>query len=269
MWANQISADGGLQVDGGLGEAGSGYQIDDANQGLFDTSITQDIDAAPTQDTAEPLVDASGVPMAETAPAQDTVLEGTRPQTAPSPEGPAAAAVAGTQVDETPVTFSSSDIGEAPTIETVPPQDDNPVTSTDSAPVAFPSRSSDEAPSQKAPSAQGITFAPEVGTPERRGSPDPDAEPKRKRISSQNFQRLARRISITTRRAGSVSNIPILGSLRRDTSSASASAQAQSSTDGDAVPTVTSESPDASIQGEPDKDKVKKKEKEKKRRTFL
>jgi ATP-binding cassette subfamily B (MDR/TAP) protein 6 len=114
----------------------------------------------------------------------------------------------------------------------------------------------------------GITFAQEVGTPERTGTPDPESETKRKRISSQNFQRLARRISVTTRRAGSISNIPILGNLRRDATSASASGSAQASTDTDA-PKPSSESPAPSIQSEPDKEGAKKEKDKKKRRTFI
>lgn len=272
MWADQISADGGLPVDGGLEEVVGGYQVDDTIPGPFDESVTQDIDAAPTQDTTEPPPDAPEAPVAETAATQDTVLEGTRPQATPPMEEPVAAAVAGTQVDDAPVTFPSSDVGEASASKAAPLQEVIPVVfpTPDTTPVTFPVSSSDEAASRRASSTAqtpGITFAPEVATPERRGSPDPDAEPKRKRISSQNFQRLAKRISGTTRRAGSVSNIPILGNLRRDTSSASASASApaQASTDSYVAPT-TSESPDPSIQSEPDKAK---KEKKKKRRTFI
>jgi hypothetical protein len=183
------------------------------------------------------------------------------------------AVVTGTQVDDAPVAFPSSDIGETLASDAAPPKDvDSVILSTaDSASVASPGRSSDEAASQKVPliaQTPSITFAPEVGMPERRGTPDPDAEPRRKRISSQNFQRLARRISVTTGRAGSVSNIPILGNLRRDTSSASPSAPAQSSTDRNIVPIVTPRSPAPSIQSEPDKDEAKK-EKDKKRRIFL
>ncbi|KAF8886925.1 hypothetical protein BD779DRAFT_541083 [Infundibulicybe gibba] len=45
-------------------------------------------------------------------------------------------------------------------------------------------------------------------------TPDPGSEPKRKRISSQNFQRLARRISLSTRRSSS----SIIPGLKRDSS---------------------------------------------------
>jgi hypothetical protein len=269
MWADQISAARGLPVDGRFREAVSGYQIDDAVP-LPDEPVTADIDAAPTQDTAEPLVEASEAPVEETA-AQGTVLEGTRPQATLSPDGSVAAAVAGTQVDDAPVAFpSSSEVGGVPASDTAPPKAE-PVAfpTSDSAPVAFPGSGSDETASQKAPSTTqtpGITFAQEVGTPERTGTPDPESETKRKRISSQNFQRLARRISITTRRAGSVSGIPILGNLRRDATSASTSAPAQTSTDSDTAPKASSESPAPSIQSEPDRDKGKK---EKKKRRFL
>ncbi|KAH9026666.1 hypothetical protein EDB83DRAFT_2424942 [Lactarius deliciosus] len=262
MWADQISATGEQAVDGGPREALNGYQIDDVAP-ISEPAIA-DIDAGPTQDTA-----ASEAPVEETSLSQETISEGTRPLAVL--DVPAAATVAGTQVDDTLIAFPSSN--EAAASDAVPSKV-NPVAfpTSDSAPIAFPGTSSDEAASQKAPSTAqtpGITFAPEVGTPERTGSPDPDAEPKRKRISSQNFQRLARRISVTTRRAGSISGIPILGNLRRDTSSASTSTPAQASTDSDAGPGAASQSPAASIQSEPDKDKSKKKEKEKKRRTFL
>ncbi|KAF8267679.1 hypothetical protein EI94DRAFT_1729904 [Lactarius quietus] len=255
MWADQISATGEPAVEAG---PKNDYQIDDAAP-ISEPAIT-DVDAAPTQDTAELLAEA---PVLETLPVQETPLSGSVLDVP---------ATADTQVDETLIAFPSS---SEPAVSDAAPSKVTPVAfpTSDSAPIAFPGTSSDEAASQKAPStaqAPGITFAPEVGTPERTGSPDPDAEPKRKRISSQNFQRLARRISVTTRRAGSISsNIPILGNLRRETSSASTSNAARASTDNDAGPSVTSQSPAPSIQSEPDKDKSKKKEKDKKRRTFL
>jgi len=265
MWADQISAAGGLK------EAVSGYQIDDAIP-IADEPVTEDIDAAPTQDTAEPLAEASEAPVDGTAPAQDTVLGGTRPQVTLSPDGSAAATVAGTQVDDTPVAFPSSHAGGAPASDAAHPKANPDVFPTsDSGPIAFPGSTSDEAASQKDPSVTqtpGITFAQEAGTPERTGTPGPESETKRKRISSQNFQRLARRISVTTRRAGSISGIPILGNLRRDATSASASGSAQASTDTDA-PKLSSGSPAPSIQSEPDKDGAKKEKDKKKRRTFI
>ena len=64
----------------------------------------------------------------------------------------------------------------------------------------------------------GVTFGSEVNTSPRSGTPDAESEPKRKRISSQNFQRLARKMSLNTRRAGSTSSIPIISGLLRDNS---------------------------------------------------
>jgi tetratricopeptide (TPR) repeat protein len=58
------------------------------------------------------------------------------------------------------------------------------------------------------PQTPGVTSEPQ-SPPSRNETPDPDAEPKRKRVASQNFQRLARRISIGTRRSSSVLGIPI------------------------------------------------------------
>ena len=271
MWADQITAAGGLPVDGGLREPVSGYQIDDAIP-LSDKPVTADIDAAPTQDTAEPQTEAPEAPTEDTAPAQDTALERTGPQDLLSPDGSAAAAVAGTQVDDAVTTNRSSDLGAGP-VSDAGPSKANPVAFLTSEPasIAFPTSTSDETASQKAPSTTqvpGITFAPGVSTPERTGTPDPESDTKSKRISAQNFQRLARRLSLTTKRAGTISSgIPILGNLRRDATSGSGSTPAQESTDGDAGPKVSSESPAPSI-SDSDKDKTKK-EKEKKKRRFI
>ena len=82
-----------------------------------------------------------------------------------------------------------------------------------SAPVAFPSGGDDAGSSKPAsvsatPSG-GITFSPEVNSPpSRSGTPDPDAGPKRKRISSQNFQRLAKKITMVRRNSSSASIDP-------------------------------------------------------------
>ncbi|KAJ7048177.1 hypothetical protein C8F01DRAFT_1268287 [Mycena amicta] len=88
-------------------------------------------------------------------------------------------------------------------------------------PLAFPV-SDDASLADNAPATPGVTFEPNLTSPTT--SPDPEAEPKRKRISSQNFQRLARRISIGTRRQGSTSSIAsIIPGLKRDKSGDDAS----------------------------------------------
>ena len=69
-----------------------------------------------------------------------------------------------------------------------------------------------------------VNFTPAVtfgvsSPPSRTGTPGPEDEGKRKRISSQNFQRLARRISLSTRRQGSMSSIiPSIPGLKRSES---------------------------------------------------
>jgi len=80
--------------------------------------------------------------------------------------------------------------------------------------VAFPgsgdteSRDTPSIANGSRPQSPGVTFEPQ-SPPPRNETPDPDAEPRRKRTASQNFQRLGRRISIGTRRAGSALSIPI------------------------------------------------------------
>ncbi|KXN93386.1 hypothetical protein AN958_00310 [Leucoagaricus sp. SymC.cos] len=85
-----------------------------------------------------------------------------------------------------------------------------------STPLAFPSSELEPSEPQGTETrpTPAVTFGSDVN-PSRTGTPDPDSEPKRKRISSQNFQRLARRISITARRQSS-SMIPSIPGLKRD-----------------------------------------------------
>jgi hypothetical protein len=82
-----------------------------------------------------------------------------------------------------------------------------------STPIAFPSAGDDGGSSKPtsiaATPSGGITFSPEVNSPpSRSGTPDPDAGPKRKRISSQNFQRLAKKITMVRRNSSSASIDP-------------------------------------------------------------
>jgi hypothetical protein len=102
-----------------------------------------------------------------------------------------------------------------------------------------------------------VTFGLNVNSPpSRTGTPGPDDEPKRKRISSQNFQRLARRISLSTWRQSSVSSI-IPGFKRSESSM-----QGRASTDDNDIRAEgsTSNSPASSVKGD-DKGNSKKKDK--------
>lgn len=132
------------------------------------------------------------------------------------------------------------------------------------APIAFPGESTPEKP--QGPSPPAVTFGASAFSPPRTGTPDPESEPKRKRISSQNFQRLARRISLTTRRQNSVTSI-LPDILKRD-SSPRVSTDEGTSPRGEGSSTVVSESPAGSLRGE-EVPKLKKSKKEKKRKGTL
>jgi hypothetical protein len=124
------------------------------------------------------------------------------------------------------ITFPSSDTEPVDVAENAEPVQfpSSTVFPTDPArasPVNFPP--SEDAPDHRnslsaSPSPPpGVTFDANLSPPLRTGTPDPDSEPKRKRISSQNFQRLARRISISAKRQSS-SFIPAIPGLKRDSS---------------------------------------------------
>jgi hypothetical protein len=83
-----------------------------------------------------------------------------------------------------------------------------------SQPIAFPGSGEAEPHDNPSvgngsrPQSTAVTFEPQ-SPPSRNETPDPDADSKKKRTASQNFQRLGRRISIGTRRAGSALAIPV------------------------------------------------------------
>ena len=106
-----------------------------------------------------------------------------------------------------------------------------------------------------------ISFTPAVtfginSPPSRTGTPDPENDGKRKRISSQNFQRLARRISLSTRRQGSMSSIiPNIPGLKRSESPRASTDDNDTRAEGS-----TTDSRASSVKGD-DKGKSKKKDK--------
>ncbi|KAG6891759.1 hypothetical protein C0992_006180 [Termitomyces sp. T32_za158] len=112
------------------------------------------------------------------------------------------------------------------------------------------------------PPTPGVSFPAHLTTPpSRTGTPDTDSEPKRKRISSQNFQRLARKISLTTRRQSSSSLIPGISSipgLKRESPRIFTDDSSQK-----AEGSQRNESPAGSIKDGESKTKLKKKDKKK------
>lgn len=135
-------------------------------------------------------------------------------------------------------------------------------------PLAFPATddtTSQRAPSERIPSQTvgGVTFGDSVNAPpSRSGTPDPEAEPKRKRISSQNLQRFARKMSLATRRTGSATLIP---GLKREGSSTPLASQ---DGEGESSARNSNDSPNDSVQTDVDQSKNKKKDKEKRKSLF-
>ncbi|KAJ7209547.1 mitochondrial half-size ABC transporter [Mycena pura] len=124
--------------------------------------------------------------------------------------------------------------------------------------VTFPTShdtTATEVEGASAAQAPAVTFEPGLTS----GLADPETEPKRKRISSQNFQRLARRISLQTKRQGSSSSIAsIIPGLKRERTSGDDSSVRAEGSSRNSV-----DSPTASLSGDKDKGKSKKKDKRK------
>lgn len=233
MWADQISATGDPTVNHSVeNEPVLGYQTEPTPVAEVTVEETPDAPDAPKEHVA------SGVFV-------DT------PEAAP-------ATLASTEeaADEPP---------PLPAKEPAIPPSDGVATAT---PLAFPT--SEDTASQKAtperiPSqtAGGVTFGDSVNSPpSRAGTPDPDAEMKRKRTTSQNFQRFARKISLTTRRPGSGTVIP---GLKRESS---LTAQGTQAAPGEGTTRDSTDSAAASVQSDIGKAKSKKDKKEKRKSLF-
>ncbi|RPD63723.1 hypothetical protein L227DRAFT_542647 [Lentinus tigrinus ALCF2SS1-6] len=275
MWADQVSSTDEASAHRKSAVV-TGFDLESAPQdGPMDEP--EDVNGAPKLGTEETIADtlldndASAAATAEETPAEgapvafpsgESAEDATVPAAAsadPVPDVSAAAPVAfPSSEDAAPVAFPSADDATPVTF----PTSDSP------APIAFPA--SPETASQREGSVAertqtpGVTFQ-EAATPERTGTPDPEADGKRRRtLSTQGIQRLARRISITTRRQGSSTSIPaiassILPSLKRENT-------ARSSTDEGSSKdvNVARDSPSPSVTSEGSKPKGSKIRKEKK-----
>jgi ATP-binding cassette subfamily B (MDR/TAP) protein 6 len=285
MWANQITTSGDEpltgkalavpepEVTGYLAEPDFTTEVAEveavADEGgltsveaiLDDVAVEfpqPDVDVTPAE-APQTEGDAAELPPAVPDP------ENATPIAFPVPE-PAAAPVAFPASEPTvaPVAFPASEPTVAPVA--FPASESSPSLPTSplaAQPLVFPvadDASVAEPEATASGAAPGVTFDPALTSPTT--SPDPDAEPKRKRISSQNFQRLARKISLTTRRSGSGSGSTssitnIIPGLKRDRSGDDGSIRGEGS-GRDSI-----DSPTASVSDK----KLKKKDKKDKRKS--
>lgn len=287
MWTNQVtSSDNPIAsiADSAIKNEISGYIIDAAA-----TEEIEETQAAASENVEEPLEEM----IAEIIPSEVVELSPSGPaDEEPADEEPADEEPAPVEpVVTSPVPFPSEDVPaeEAP-VDSPPIQESNvsePVIYSPtpiSSPIAFPTSGDDQSDVQRegtlGPATEtsatpvaaplpvrapaGVTFGSSVNSPpSRTGTPDPESEPKRKRISSQNFQRLARRISLTTRRSSSSNSIiPSLPGFKRDQSPRVSTDDANATSS--AGP--SNNSPAASITGDDAKGKLKKKDKKDKNR---
>ncbi|KAG4070087.1 hypothetical protein HA402_006799, partial [Bradysia odoriphaga] len=208
-------------------------------------------DAAPSE-TLSPFADAES-----NVPSSSSHVEA--PEVPPKEEAPPAAPIAFPTSDEpvdAPTSFPTTDTPDNVSLAAAPAP-------SEAVPIAFPSSTSDDTASQReiiSPcQTPGVTFGSSVNTPPRTGTPDVEGEPKRKLNAAQNFQRLARRISLTTRRQGSSSSISMIPGLRRGESTKEPT---------DASGRSSNDSPAESVASD-DKTKKKKDKKDKRRKSVL
>ncbi|KAI1791257.1 hypothetical protein LXA43DRAFT_1011840 [Ganoderma leucocontextum] len=292
MWANQVSSSDGASAHRKSAVV-TGFDVETAPQdALMETRDgttgtpqlgTEEVAQDPFADNEasaapeEVVADVSSAPVAFPVafPASSDKELPAEPQVTSAeqdPDVPASALVAFPSAEASaPVAFPSADSAATPVAF--------PSSSSSPAPLAFPT--SPETSSQRegsvAERAPGVTFR-DAQTPERTGTPDPETDGKRRRtLSTQGIQRLARRISITTRRQGSATNIPSVSipSIPSIAGSISAALKRQdttrSSTDeGSVAGANLKDSPSASVSsevGKPKGSKIKKEKKDKRKST--
>jgi len=259
MWAEQVSTSDDHVEDSIVKAEVSGYAVEDSVAEQVDSGnveLTNLSLAEPSESVNVELPDPS---LAEPSAFVEPDVPGdTRPLVEePTPE---AVRVDDISPESSPIAFPTSGSEEAVTASAETPADD--ATSTrvlDPAaaplvaePLAFPTADEPILKPVVSPiPGPAVTFEASA-SPSRTGTPDPESEPKRKRISSQNFQRLARRISVTTRRSSLI--IPGIPGLKRD--------PPKGSTDD-----TGNDSASGSIQGDTVKSKLKKEKKEKDRKS--
>jgi hypothetical protein len=269
MWADQVSSDDvALSINGtGIKNEISGYSVEPEE--TKEEEKPQDIveTMAPIAFPAAPVVEPADVPKEEESVKIDVppvaASEDLFPQPDPVDDDDTPHAALIIPIPVTPVNLqpSVSAFVEFPTTSEMPqpeipqpetPQPEIPEMPQPELPQSEPQPETPQPEMRRSDSpvsfTPAVTFGLNVNSPpSRTGTPGPEDEPKRKRISSQNFQRLARRISLSTRRQSSVSSmIPNIPGFKR-----SESPMARVSTDDNdtRAESSTSNSPASSVKG--------------------
>lgn len=277
MWANQASSSEGPApsiAEGSIKHEISGY--------ILDTFPIDELLTTQHEEVTEPSIE----PVSETTkptPSVHVIEEAHALEQASPEELPVAEPEPDVESDITPETPAQNpapepEVHEAEAVIHSPTPISSPIAFPSSA-VAFPTSGDSQSEIHRvetpasAPPVQiptptpgpAVTFGVSVNSPpSRTGTPDPDSEPKRKRISSQNFQRLARRISLTTRRSNTSSSIIAgLPGFKRDQSPRVSTDDANSRGEGSNTG-ASNDSPAGSVTGSGDDSKGKLKKKDKK-----
>ncbi|CAK5265361.1 unnamed protein product [Mycena citricolor] len=258
MWADQVSKDPELKDP----------ELKDPE--IADVPIVEQGYSAEPEISPEVAAEVPEVTAEIPAIGEDTIIE--TPEAEPEMLPPVEAEPVVAPVVSQPIAFPSSD-PEPISFPTSESEVDAPLSfpvsepvseQAESTPLMFPT--SDEPASEVEKMSPGVTFEPGLTSPTT--SPDPEAEPKRKRISSQNFQRIARRISLTTRRQGSTSGIAsIIPGLRRDKSDKAVPTET-GSLRGETIGRDSTDSPTPSLSSDKGKASTKTLKKDKRKSTL-
>lgn len=303
MWADQVSSTedsgsshkketlGGYTVDGDY-DGGSKVESPEVilpSQTIVDTPEAQLVEMPVDSDLQLPATVLETAASAEDTsvafPSAEPTEEVLQTDTASAP-----VAFAGSE-EQGPVEFPAADAPAAVTFPASEAKDEQtPVAfpagpDTSPAPVAYAFPGSETSSQTNTPSiggtqSPGVTFQNMPG-PARAGTPDIDQDGKRRRtLSTQGIQRLARRISISGRRQGSSGSIipaAIFNTLKRDNSNLSKDTtkdmQKEAREDGSVVNAEGSapvrDSPSGSVASDINRTKTKKEKKKEKRKSMV
>lgn len=270
-------------------EAPAGYIVDDAQPALVETIEVERLPATEAR-AAEHELQPSEVPSTADATVEEVPVEVETSVAAPAAVEETVEPVE--TAPSAPVAFPGSDSAAGfPFVEepaAIASSPDNsvafPASPDSSAPVAFAFPGSDTSltntPALSGTATPGGVTFQNMPSPGRSGTPEVDQDGKRRTLSTQGMQRLARRLSVSGRRETSSTSIPkvVLNAFKRENSSISKDKGDKDTPKNDskdnlavredgslvAAESTSKDSPNASVASNIDEPKSKKSKKEKK-----